>query len=353
MSKQNFLTTRIQLTENGDVSSNPGIEGAFGESDKIKIISGPMRLYTTPMDGAPQEIIVGSISDIPIAVEAFADFWYRNVISLEREVYSVLDFIRDISDQLIGKAFGEGCAYGIKSAFSGRTSVKTGWVQLPGSDKDPLLNQEKGWYDDITGDLLVEQVDKSLTKPDIKATTTASNLWNYIVIYMENKSDMSEYIGDEAADIRRGIYHLSPARKTVQSVSFQKTDQPFLRETRFMLLGENPLVHLSNVYNVTITMEGNNLFYPGQMVYIDPTSFGTSIGRPVDSNSMSNVMGLGGYHIIMAASHEWSKGKASWTTTIDALWDNNGKKTTRCVQVAIPCSDQENAAKVRSTSGTI
>ena len=88
MSKQNFLTTRI---ETGAVS------GDFGESGKIKIISGPVRIKID------DKTVICSISDIPISVEAFADFWYRNVISHEREVYSVLEFIRDISEELINK----------------------------------------------------------------------------------------------------------------------------------------------------------------------------------------------------------------------------------------------------------
>jgi len=81
------------------------------------------------------------------------------------------------------------------------------------------------------------------------------------------------------------------------------------------------MAHLSNTYNVRASTVGNTIFRPGQMVYINPIGFGTSLGVPTNKNSISNVMGLGGYHIIVSVTNKISR---DFTTQIVAQWDNNG-----------------------------
>tara|TARA_R110000824_G_scaffold192233_3_gene374259 strand:- start:2652 stop:5354 length:2703 start_codon:yes stop_codon:yes gene_type:complete len=297
--------------------------GSFGSAEKIKIICGPVRLKTDHGE------VVCSLSDLPIGVEAFMDFWYTNVIQRDREVYNILDFIRDFADQVISKAYGQDCAFGMKRAFSGLSQIKTGFIQIPPVDKkeadDPLFHLNKGVYHPVTGDLLVEQLPKVID-PSRLAETKPEDVHHYLVLYMSTVADMSSYTGTEKKDMEKGIYHLKVHQGILQSIDFQKTDQPYLRESRFFRHNENPLVHLSNVYKIRASMVGNTLFYPGQMVYINPIGFGTSLGDPMKTNSISNVMGLGGYHVIISVSNSVSR---DFTTEIVAQWDNNGESRPR------------------------
>ena len=106
LSSQNFLSTEI---------TTDGTNGSFGSSQMIKILAGPVRLY---IEGIADPVRC-SLSDIPIAVEEFADFWFNNVIRAGKEQYSLVDFIRDIAAQLIGKAFGDSCAEGTSKSIIG------------------------------------------------------------------------------------------------------------------------------------------------------------------------------------------------------------------------------------------
>ena len=302
--------------------------GAFGSASKIKLMLGPYRLR-----GSDGTIITGSIGDIPVSLEAFFNFWYRNVIQNDREVYNIMEFIRDLGDQLIEKSLGEDCGLGLGS-FKGRTDLKTGFITIPekkDSPGDPLHDLADEAYDKVTGGITVENM-PLLVDQEFLSTTDPSKVYDYIVLYLDNIDSIENFKGDELEDMERGIYHLKIHQGILQSIDFEKTDQPYLRESRFQRLSENPLVYLSNVYKVRASMVGNMLFYPGQMVYVNPIGFGSSLGDPMhggdadNSPSMSNVMGLGGYHVIISVSHKISK---DFTTQITAQWDNNGSSRPR------------------------
>tara|TARA_R110002110_G_scaffold408122_1_gene629491 strand:+ start:236 stop:529 length:294 start_codon:yes stop_codon:yes gene_type:complete len=85
-------------------------------------------------------------------------------------------------------------------------------------------------------------------------------------------------------------------------------------------------------------MEGNAKFYPGQMVFINPIGFATQLGVPTNKKSISNVMGLGGYHIITSVQHSLSSSSGRWSTTIAGTWDNNGKSTVQESTNVDPCA---------------
>jgi hypothetical protein len=324
----------------------------FTTGDKIKIISGPLEFKVdkrASSDSTAQTTTVRcSLADLPITVEAFSDFWTRNVIEQSRKSYNLLEFIRDIGDQLINKAFGEGCARALTGAslagINGMTRMKTGFLSLPGNEKghDPLLYlgddaNKSGIYHPITGDILVENVLSSeIIKPE-DSSKTAGDMYNYIVLYVDNIKETDKNKGVEADDEKRGIYHLKIHQGILQSIDFQKTDQPYLKESR-QQLNENPMVHLSNTYNVRASTVGNTIFRPGQMVYINPIGFGTSLGKPTDTQSISNIMGLGGYHIIISVTNKVSR---DFTTEIVAQWDNNGgKRRDPYSSIASKCAEE-------------
>ena len=295
--------------------------GIFGKIDeKIKIISGPVRLKIRGQDE-----IRCSISDIPVSLEVFSDFWFRNVIEPDRQTYSLIEFIRDFGEQVINKSFGEDCAPGMSAGISGNTRMKMGFFSLPQHEgrnnvgEDPLLHLSDNAYNPVTGDILVETM-PTLTNPEAMTKSVPDKVYDYVVLYLQNTNKM-EWSGKETDDAKKGIYHLKIHQGILQSIDFSKTDQPYLREARFRRLNKNPLVHLSNVYNIRASMVGNTCFYPGDTVYINPIGFGTSLGSPMAQSSLSSVMGLGGYHTIISVSNRISR---DFTTEIVAQWTSNG-----------------------------
>ena len=307
--------------------------------NRIKIILGSMEFYD--QDSGAQRI---NLADLPISVTSFVDFWYKNVIATKRRTYPLLDFIKDVTSQLVVRAAGAECfVYNGHPLGSSPVRLRTGFVTLPGQDttkngfvEDPLLSISKDEaYDPVNGGIKLEFINK--TEPDLNSAATQADRGqlpiqkpvgtflrdigslergdlnrcnHYMLVFAENVIPW-DLNGDEAKDSERGIHHLKIHKGILHSAVFSKTDAPYLREARFQRYSYNPLVHLSNVYDVNLEMLGNTIFYPGTYLYLNPIGFGTSLGDPIAPGSISN-------HIAQR-----------FTTSIRARWDSNGSGAPR------------------------
>jgi len=128
----------------------------------------------------------------------------------------------------------------------------------------------------------------------------------------------------EERDALEGIFHLFLGRDRglVKEVSFSKVDAPYLREARMQQDALNPLAQLAAVYNVDLTLIGNTIFWPGQMIYVNPIGLGTGLGNPSHPNTPANQLGLGGYHVITKVESFVESGK--YETKIRALFEFSG-----------------------------
>tara|TARA_R110000824_G_scaffold26728_5_gene91587 strand:- start:61 stop:2706 length:2646 start_codon:yes stop_codon:yes gene_type:complete len=329
LSGENFLDTKIASGFSPE------------DADRCKIITGPFEYYVA---GDVKSV---NIADIPISVNSFVDYWYRNVTQPNKSVYKLLDFVRDSVDQLVMNALGEDCRKIGNMPIHGR--LRTNFMSVPTktSNADPLLSLARSAYNPANGSLKLEELNgddgiNQIKNPDYAVAMDVSTHFHYLVIFADQLASVtSEWNGIKADDAKKGIYHLEMPppdqgssrqelmvhQGILQSIEFQKTDQPYLREARFQKHDENPFVHLSNVYNIRATTLGNTIFYPGSYVFVNPVTFGTSLGLPTEGSqgdnpgSLSNVMGLGGYHIITSVTNKIGR---DFTTQITALWDNNG-----------------------------
>lgn len=344
------------------------------EANRIKIILGPYEFF----NGTENFIV--NLADVPISLRAFTDFWYKNVVAARRENYLLLHFVRDVIEKLVVDALGADCF-----AFNGHplggtpVRLRTSFLTLyPQQSKeggprypDPLLNLDPSTYANSDsegyGTIKLSELNKipdiaddsespencpaekeklspveainQLKTPSMEELYNVEDLTHYLVIYAESKEPW-DLAGCEVSDAEKGIFHMRIHRGVLHSARFKKTDQPHLREARYQKTGYNPLVHLSNVYNVNLSMLGNTLFYPGSYVYINPLGFGTSLGSPTNHEgpSISNVMGLGGYHFIIDVTNRISK---TFTTEMGVRWDNNGSGSPRTLEG--PTRKSENA----------
>ena len=143
-------------------------------------------------------------------------------------------------------------------------------------------------------------------------------------------TDLDTLKGCEENDRMKGIVHLhfGNAHGMVKKISFSKSDIEYLPEMRYAAEGNFLYNQLANVYDANVELVGNNIFKPGQYVYIDSSALGAgdTWHRNSDGSSRSwaNLMGLGGYHVITEVAHSVSR--EGFNTSIKARWVASGQR---------------------------
>ena len=317
------------------------------QADRIKIVLGPYEFYPRTGDDNREGIepININLADVPISVRAFADFWYKNVIAKNKKTYPLLIFIRELVDQLVVQAMGSRCGIETGKPSESRASrIRTNFLTLPSKDgRDPLKELEREAYS-LNGDIQIEQLNKmdlndknevlgvsnALYNAELARAQHSEEQYHYLMVFVESLTPHG-FKGNENEDRLAGIPHLKIHQGILKSIVFEKTDIPGYREARMeqmMIQNQwNPYIQLTNVYNVGLETVGNTMFYPGSYFYIDPLAegtFGGSIGIPTTENSLSNIMGLGGYHMIIATTNRIDA--SGFSTNIRAVFDNNGTR---------------------------
>ena len=309
------------------------------ELDKIKILISSCDL------GIPGDPIY-PITHIPISWEAFRNFWFKKVIRPRRDKYPLLQFIRDAIRDLIFGALNS--VYYNNNTKRFTNTFKSAFISLPSkNDEDPIIaasrEQQNGGLKIDLGEYTFRN---PLTLMDHRAK--AEDMYHYLCIFVEDgKKGQFSYqsMRDAGYKSRRAynkeqlnIHHFGfgEDRGVLKSANFSKTDQPYLRESRYLERGGDPLIQLSNVYEASITLFGAPFFYPGQYIWINPYGLSKSrnsayrLGSPDagptgvngEGGSIANLMGLGGYHIIIDVEGIIEDGL--YEVKINARFDNSG-----------------------------
>ena len=172
----------------------------------------------------------------------------------------------------------------------------------------------------------------------------ADQIITYQIIYMDTKAKYAHGNVVGETDDQLGILHLKPGANfgIVNNVSWKKTNVQYLREMRTVnSQGLGDYAQLSNMYSVSISLFGNFLFYPGVMVFVDPsylvgpnpgallgggsvlfdvsTSGRESTGVAEAPINYCRLMGIGGYHTVTKTSVKISNGK--FVTDIEAKFE--------------------------------
>ena len=340
--------------------------------EKIRIVLGTVELKFAGKDG----FTTVNLADIPISLALFLDWMKNNVIDSDRKEYPFIRFLQDIMKSLVSAAFGSTV---FESALAQRPTVQktffssaanngiepfvaNGGVPTPNTPQEQLQmlqdQQELAMTEEILGntdyadtsgtsigiseqDLFIYGRDGELRLPRkiYPATSTSQYLtlgnkkdvghYHYIMFFMDNALTRSKLNGDEAEDEANGLYHFRLGEKCglLKQASFKKTNVQFFREARFaqQIGSNNPLAQLSNVYDVDITMIGNNIYIPGRRIYFDPRSISSLIGAPYEVGSPANLLGIGGYHIVTDVKSYIQDGK--FETEISCTWETGGGDT--------------------------
>ena len=171
---------------------------------------------------------------------------------------------------------------------------------------------------------------KSLVSRDNVREQTLKNSYHLSVFYVLSE-DTYKLLGPpkngetrEKRDNKNGIYHLYLGRDRglIKEVSFSKVDAPYLREARIQQKALNPLAQLAATYNVSLTMVGNTIFWPGQYIYVNPVGLGSGLKNPSTTGTVANQLGLGGYHLVTKVDSFVESGK--FETKMTALFECSG-----------------------------
>lgn len=317
----------------------------------LQILLGPINYLETVGRGDNARSILLydiNLADIPISVNYYIDWFLGAVIAQERTIYPLLNFIRDIANNLLSNMMRTQC-HGLNNVERENLQLRTNFFNAAGNDP---LGQAKNAFPEgdpynlvnvtvngMTTDALIQApLDGSETRIDVDElfgdpnsplplapSAPGRRATKYMLLYAMAPGTTENLTGDPENDRLRGIYHLGIGkdRGILNSIKFNKTDIGGLREARF----ENSFINqltglaiLSNVYDVEIKCAGNTMFYPGMKIYVDPRGLSPEMGNPARDGSISNILGIGGYHTIHKVRSYVESGK--FETTVNAVFES-------------------------------
>ena len=322
-----------------------------------RVITGTVPLPKLKKDGSIEYINV-NISDIPISMNAFSDWFINKLVRGKTTVYRFKQFLEDAMNSLLLPSLGQKCFgkqlkdHTLKMSMSLLTlptkTSNAGELQCVFSGiYGPYANhKEKGVH---PKDLYRE---KRFEDDEFKVNidSKSKNIINYLFIFAQ-KENFNIKIANRKEDIKRGIYHLDIGsdKGIVKEIAFKKTDHQFVQEST-MEKGGSAIDQLARHYDVAIKMIGNPIFTPGMTIYINPSPLG--IGSPSSAYggkwykrkgkkrtespvpSIARILGLGGYYLVTTVENNVSAGEyetvveARFTGFGDGLVRGNPKKST-------------------------
>lgn len=278
---------------------------------------------------------------IPIDLSFFTQ-WFNSVVAKKGlSYYPIGTFIRDLIERMVSGIIYDTC-------FS---------LLLP-DEKPPILRVE--FFENSESNWFTKEPNKSTWDPNKPFGTLDPNRkrlflnsinnanlvigdnsaeldsTNYCVIYQQQPSfvrqlNYSQGAGLKTSPYTASIYYGAKNKEFnfLSNVSFSKTNIAGLKESRFFNNNFGNLSLLSNVYDLSFSFlrrKGNTLFFPGNIINFYLVDWGQiwdkSTGHPHyaasgslgDSdphvnNTMSNILGMGGYFTIKSV--EYSLGETS------------------------------------------
>jgi len=307
------------------------------ERDLPRIIVGnipmeiPIRLLESTGRYSKTEMkeINPSLADIPISYNLFQEFMTKHVVTAKKDRYPVIQFIKDIITELIHPALapsvlGQSDAINAPIRFS--TShftfeTRNGKEAFSGRDAEtrlypPLItkNSIQDLSKTLSGKVAGTQKIDSQTARTPPQDTSAKYL-NYMFIVCTSK--FPRYIdGDEDKDIAQGTLHMRMGTDSgiLKKFNFSKMDAKYQREVIARREGNGKGTSLKQYYNATVDLFGNNIFRPGDFIYIHPnymyrikptyhsgdaSDHGSGKQAAVQTIDLEDSLGVGGYYLVI------------------------------------------------------
>ena len=241
--------------------------------------------FVDPLTGA---IRAFNLADVPISLILFLQWYNNKAISPQRETWPIDNFIKDAINDLILTALSPSCFMG----YPTKPKLHISYLEGPGKGKK--LN-----IDRVPRNRRVNSISQIRKHPNIHVATSsgAGRLFSYNYIYAHNAPSPG-LSGNVKRDSKAGIYHffIGADRGLLKSISYEKTDQPYVKEARSEMEGIDPIsAQLREQYKVSIKSIGSTMFRPGQYAFIHPRVAGGGAAR---MDSLTMKLGMAGYVFI-------------------------------------------------------
>jgi hypothetical protein len=307
---------------------------------------------------------VGQLSAVPVPVAAYNSWFVRNVVNSERSSFPLMEFLRSFIQQVIAPFLNRKCfdTPAFKQLWTKRGVAvhNSRWIEIsplisktaaisvsqgpagenplekfrtfPAASVNDFLRScevNLGNFEIPGKDSGPDNDGKMLAKRKESYQQTIKNSYHISVFYLISQDSYKDFgpptdpfKDRETRDQEIGVHHLYLGADVglVKEVTFSKVDAPYLREARIQQDSLNPLAQLAATYNVNLKMVGNTIFWPGQYIFVNPVGFGT--GLPTERGSISNQLGLGGYHLLTEVKSFIEDGK--YETNIKGLYEFSG-----------------------------
>ena len=294
----------------------------------MTLLTGPMS-FPHPCDA--EDTVSLNVADIPISLTLFTGWFIKKIISKQKSTYLLRNFINDVIGELVAPALGDQCTAGagkVKATVSSQVyTVRTNQFHK-GSTNRPLPPlKAKNRY---SGNEIFKIInDHGITKgPDARKVRE----FPYLFLYSTAVTPATLKCNRKKDEAYKGIYHFDFGRSNgvIYKMDFEKNDAPYLGEAK--VTGKNNVgadLGGGSIYNVTIEMFGNSVFWPGQYIYVNPGAMDIS-GNKVcpdpdkkeEEQSIAYLIRMGGYYIITKVEGTLSRGQ--YTTKITARWETTG-----------------------------
>ena len=274
----------------------------------------------------PNTIINYSIADIPIEINFFINFLDNELYEKGAKEYPLFKFIKDLIIKAAEPSLESREVSNNETNKYSNTSLVSTILSLGSSDssKHPLSNFFDKSIEAVKFD---PSINKTSLRPFYLSKTNLikNNLFpfNYFLIYDKFNKDFNG-LEEKVDDEKRGIYHYTIAQDygLVKAINFKKIDQPFLKESKSVGKKTIYLGQFRDLYNADIKMIGNNIYYPGMVLFIKPNvEFGKIISRNSNAPTFAQITGVGGYYTVTKVTSEITD--EAYTTTLECVFHSN------------------------------
>ncbi len=273
-----------------------------------------------------------NIADIPISLRAFQSFFVKKIVKEKRENYPLLSFIYDLMYEVVGIAISPAFFGNFTKNYNGTNSFRLSTLSLTLPARDPkkdAIFKDRASILPFSGNInpvgalvrtneATTYIDDEYFKYKLSDMREANmfltddqyarSTLNYLMIYNSTHlpSFAVTHAGDADLDADLGVYHVRVGRDTglVKSINFSKTQNLYQKEALANREGTKNSSVLKDVYDVEVILFGNNIFRPGDFIYIEPLYL---TGQ--QAVQLQSSLGLGGYYQVVDVTTTLSDSK--------------------------------------------
>jgi len=271
---------------------------------EIRNIVGPFD-YRDPISGSRKNIC---LADVPIALNMFKMWFFENCVIPQRQSWVLKDFLQNLIASLVQPAMGEDCFGACATGFKSRLNSRI--LELPLTDNKECRITGTKSVSSFGGGGTQSMEGKKIKDYPSGVNATGLESGSYLFLY---SSGASTNLGPPKSgtrkdrDAKEGVYHfvIGADRGLVKKINFSRMDAPHIQASR--IAGQTS-GYRREAYNADVDLVGNCMFVPGSLVFIDPGAF-TSGGDSGTEGSAANVLGIGGYYLVVKAENFIEAGK--------------------------------------------